>query len=47
MLVLAGVITPVVIIGTVADLVESGLAVKDWRELRSALGGRWGDEEQE
>ncbi|MEU8729393.1 PIN domain-containing protein [Streptomyces tendae] len=38
MLLLAGVIAPVVIIGTDADLVDSGLAVKEWRELRSALG---------
>ncbi|MFD8937922.1 PIN domain-containing protein [Streptomyces sp. NPDC059578] len=38
MLLLAAVIAPVVIIGTDADLVDSGLAVKEWRELRSALG---------
>ncbi|MEV6512943.1 PIN domain-containing protein [Streptomyces sp. NPDC051642] len=38
MLLLAGVIAPVVLIGTDADLVDSGLAVKEWRELRSALG---------
>ncbi|MEW2424757.1 PIN domain-containing protein [Streptomyces nigra] len=38
MLLLAGVIAPVVIIGTDKDLVASGLASKDWRELRSALG---------
>lgn len=38
MLLLAGVIAPVVIIGTDADLVDSGLAVKEWREPRSALG---------
>lgn len=38
MLLLAGVIAPVVIIGTDADLVDSGLAVREWRELRSALG---------
>ncbi|MFE6800108.1 hypothetical protein ACFVEN_00280 [Streptomyces sp. NPDC057681] len=38
MLLLAGVIAPVVIIETNADLVDSGLAVKKWRELRSALG---------
>ena len=38
MLLLADVIAPVVLIGTDADLVDSGLAVKEWRELRSALG---------
>ncbi|GAA0574802.1 PIN domain-containing protein [Streptomyces mordarskii] len=38
MLLLAGVIAPVVIIGTDADLVDSGLAVGDWVALRRALG---------
>ncbi|MFF7953691.1 PIN domain-containing protein [Streptomyces griseorubiginosus] len=38
MLLLAGVIAPVVIIGTDADLVDSGLAVADWVALRAALG---------
>ncbi|WP_146610558.1 PIN domain-containing protein [Streptomyces sp. AC1-42T] len=38
MLLLAGVIAPVVIIGTDADLIDSGLAVGDWRALRAALG---------
>ena len=38
MLLLAGVIAPVVVIGTDADLVDSGLAVGDWIALRSALG---------
>ncbi|MFE2584797.1 PIN domain-containing protein [Streptomyces sp. NPDC059378] len=38
MLLLAGVIAPVVIIGTDKDLVASGLASKDWRALRAALG---------
>ncbi|MEU0428861.1 PIN domain-containing protein [Streptomyces canus] len=38
MLLLAGVIAPVVIIGTDADLVDSGLAVSDWIALRAALG---------
>ncbi|MFE9882491.1 PIN domain-containing protein [Streptomyces sp. NPDC005784] len=38
MLLLAGVIAPVVIIGTDKDLVASGLASKDWIALRSALG---------
>ncbi|MFI5816842.1 hypothetical protein ACIA7S_38700 [Streptomyces sp. NPDC051643] len=38
MLLLAGVIAPVVIIGTDADLVDSGLAAGDWVALRSALG---------
>ncbi|MFB8089609.1 PIN domain-containing protein [Streptomyces sp. NPDC055992] len=38
MLLLAGVIAPVVIIGTDRDLVDSGLADKDWRALRTALG---------
>jgi hypothetical protein len=38
MLLLAGVIAPVVIIGTDADLVDSGLAVGDWIALRAALG---------
>ncbi|PAZ16212.1 hypothetical protein CLM62_09480 [Streptomyces sp. SA15] len=38
MLLLAGVIAPVVIIGTDADLVDSGLADADWVALRSALG---------
>ncbi|MFD3819789.1 PIN domain-containing protein [Streptomyces rubiginosohelvolus] len=38
MLLLAGVIAPVVLIGTDKDLVASGLADSQWRELRSALG---------
>jgi hypothetical protein len=38
MLLLAGVIAPVVIIGTDADLVDSGLADADWVALRAALG---------
>jgi len=38
MLLLAGMIAPVVIIGTDADLVDSGLAVDDWVALRTALG---------
>ncbi|MFJ3185403.1 PIN domain-containing protein [Streptomyces halstedii] len=38
MLLLAGVIAPVVLIGTDKDLVASGLADSEWRELRSALG---------
>ncbi|MDT0309657.1 PIN domain-containing protein [Streptomyces sp. DSM 44917] len=38
MLLLAGAIAPVVIIGTDADLVDSGLAVGDWVALRTALG---------
>ncbi|MEU1203297.1 hypothetical protein ABZ446_44865 [Streptomyces sp. NPDC005813] len=38
MLLLAGVITLVVIIGTDADLVDSGLAVSNWIALRAALG---------
>ncbi|MGX1907682.1 PIN domain-containing protein [Streptomyces phaeochromogenes] len=38
MLLLAGVIAPVVVIGTDADLVDSGLAVGEWRALRAALG---------
>lgn len=38
MLLLAGVIAPVVIIGTDPDLVDSGLAVDNWVALRSALG---------
>ncbi|MBQ0855666.1 hypothetical protein J8N05_46770 (plasmid) [Streptomyces sp. BH-SS-21] len=38
MLLLAGVIAPVVIIGTDPDLLDSGLAVGAWRDLRSALG---------
>jgi hypothetical protein len=37
MLLLAGVVAPVVIIGT-DDLVDSGLAVADWLALRAALG---------
>ena len=53
MLLLAGVIAPVVIIGTDADLVDSGLAVADWVALRKALGdvgvteGRMADLEQQ
>ncbi|MEV4334317.1 hypothetical protein AB0K02_27965 [Streptomyces sp. NPDC049597] len=38
MLLLAGVIAPVVIIGSDADLVGSGLAVGGWVALRAALG---------
>ncbi|MFF5788893.1 PIN domain-containing protein [Streptomyces sp. NPDC012693] len=38
MLLLAGVIAPVVIIGTDADLVDSGLADADYAALRAALG---------
>ncbi|MEU8136520.1 PIN domain-containing protein [Streptodolium elevatio] len=38
MLLLAGVIAPVVVIGTDADLVDSGLAAGDWVALRAALG---------
>ncbi|WP_327723924.1 PIN domain-containing protein [Streptomyces europaeiscabiei] len=38
MLLLAGVIAPVVIIGTDADLLDSGLAAADWVALRAALG---------
>lgn len=53
MLLLAGVLAPVVIIGTDADLVDSGLAVGDWVALRAALGhvgvteGRMADLEQQ
>ncbi|MFI8085920.1 PIN domain-containing protein [Kitasatospora sp. NPDC086009] len=52
MLLLAGVIAPVVIIGADSDLIDSGLAVRDWASLRSALGdvgvteGRMADLEQ-
>lgn len=35
---LAGVIAPVVIVGTDADLVDSGLADADWVALHAALG---------
>ncbi|MFJ6898185.1 PIN domain-containing protein [Streptomyces hokutonensis] len=38
MLLPAGVIAPVVVIGTDAALVDSGLAFKEWRELRTTLG---------
>ncbi|MFD9122867.1 PIN domain-containing protein [Streptomyces bottropensis] len=38
MLLLAGVIAPVVIIGTDADLLDSGLAADNWAALRAALG---------
>ncbi|MER6218717.1 PIN domain-containing protein [Streptomyces sp. NPDC001674] len=38
MLLLAGVIAPVVIIGADADLVDSGLATDNWVALRAALG---------
>ncbi|MGW5353349.1 PIN domain-containing protein [Streptomyces sp. NPDC004031] len=38
MLLLAGVIAPVVLIGTDADLVDSGLASSDYVALRAALG---------
>ncbi|MFF2941272.1 PIN domain-containing protein [Streptomyces niveus] len=38
MLLLAGVIAPVVVIGTDRDLTASGLATGDWRALRAALG---------
>lgn len=38
MLLLAGVIAPAVTLGTDADLVDSGLVVGDWADLRAALG---------